>query len=116
MGTGAQAEAGAQLFTNYYVPIFVKTCAERGLPVVTEAELIEHIKDAHLLREYESTNNSNILKTASATLRDNLTPGWREAETRQAASMHATKSASSLLGSNPNLRAASKRILGLGGV
>jgi len=117
MGANAQPQVdpGAQLIMDYYVPLFVKTCAERGLRIQTEEELAEHIKDAHILRAYEEHQDDDLLKQASTTLRDNLTPGWREQAAKQAAVVTAHQSASELLSGNPDLREASRRVLGLGG-
>lgn len=57
-----------QLFTEVYVPEFIEKCASHGVDLKTEEDIQVALKMAAQLEMAETTENSSLLKNASAKL------------------------------------------------
>lgn len=83
------AEALDTLFGNVYVPVFVKQCAEFGMPIETEEDLATALNNVRMLKEAGVTSaptggNKSIHKAAAELLSKSQTPGNADVDTKAA--------------------------------
>ena len=104
MSNETMNEKEAVLFSQVYAPAFINKCASLGLKFNTEAELSEALDTAALVKIALSRQNTGIMKSAQASLKQAL--NIKEAAQQKPAISQIGKQAAAMLAKNPDILAA----------
>jgi len=66
------ANAQAVLFEEVYLPAFIQKCAELGQSFEDQQSLRDALESVAMLNAADSTQKSNVVKSAASTLREAL--------------------------------------------